>query len=319
MDKLSTVQLFDEVTKSIKYFRLRNDLAEIEKVIIENQTTEVKSKINVFGKMSNMMKDNKANKYSEKKQEVLKEISKFELENPKVNYNLYYQSRLNKCINDLFKKDSLDIIKVFYALAIIFDNDFEYTFNDESLKELSILLFTDKDMIFDIKTKFDEAYNAISGKMFSSFKLNDTTIIKEATKNALVFLETGNKKYLESNALSDSFQVMSSLLNYGLLFGLGVAPTIKLVDKSEDKFVKISVDETIILLTMVSVLIDIAYNSHKSKNFDDELLLTINTANYLRGFVLKQIVINKTDVKVNKEKLDLFNNWDNLLMSIVKA
>lgn len=319
MDKNTTIELFNSISKSITYFRLKNELYQINKVIENNQTKEVKSKINVFGKMSNKLKDSKATKYIEKKEIFEKAIAKFELDNPKINYNLYYQAKLNKEVNELFKKDKLGIIKSFFALSLLVDNNYEFEFDTESLEEISIVLFTDKDKIKELKDMLNTSYNSVSGRIFSSFKLDDTIIIKEATKNALVFLETENKKYLESEIENDSISVASSLLHYGLLFGLGYNLTNHIANKSFDKFVKISADDTLNLLTIVSLLIKIAYQNKKNLNLDDELALAISTVNGLRGFILKQILVYKTDTKANQEKLKYFNNFDSYLMEILEV
>ena len=320
MDKNTTIELFNSISKSIKYFRLKNELYLINKVIENNQTTEVKSKINIFGKMSNKIKDSKVTKYTEKKQLFEKAIAKFELDNSKSDYNYYYQGRLNKVVSELFKKDKLGIIKSFYALSIISDNEYDFEFDNESLAEISIILFTDKDKLNDLKNKLNLAYNSISGRMFSAFKIEDNTLLREATKNSLVFIETENKKYLESTISNDTISVTANLLNYGLLFGLGYNLSNKDLDKSFDKFVKISPEDIINLLTVLSFLIEIAYKTNKHNNdLEDELSLAITKVNNLRALILKQIIVYKTDVKINQEKLKYFNNFDSFLMEIVEA
>lgn len=320
MDKNTTIELFNSVSKSIKYFRLKNELYLINKVIENNQTTEVKSKINIFGKMSNKIKDSKVTKYTEKKQLFEKAIAKFELDNSKSDYNYYYQGRLNKVVSELFKKDKLGIIKSFYALSIISDNEYDFEFDNESLTEISIILFADKDKLNDLKNELNLAYNSISGRMFSAFKIEDNTLLREATKNSLVFIETENKKYLESTISNDTISVTANLLNYGLLFGLGYNLSNKDLDKSFDKFVKISPEDIINLLTVLSFLIEIAYKSNKHNNdLEDELSLSITKVNNLRALILKQIIVYKTDVKINQEKLKYFNNFDSFLMEIVEA
>ena len=320
MDKNTTIELFNSVSKSIKYFRLENELYLINKVIENNQTTEVKSKINIFGKMSNKLKDSKVTKYTEKKQLFEKAIAKFELDNSKSDYNYYYQGRLNKVVSELFKKDKLGIIKSFYALSIISDNEYDFEFDNESLAEISIILFTDKDKLNDLKNKLNLAYNSISGRMFSAFKIEDNTLLREATKNSLVFIETENKKYLESTISNDTISVTANLLNYGLLFGLGYNLSNKDLDKSFDKFVKISPEDIINLLTVLSFLIEIAYKTNKHNNdLEDELSLAITKVNNLRALILKQIIVYKTDVRINQEKLKYFNNFDLFLMEIVEA
>ena len=314
MDKKETVKLFDSLEKSITYFRLMNDLRLIEGVIQNNQTTEVKSKWNIIGKASNKMKDSKANKFTEKKLELEKTIAKFERENADYYYKAYDDKKLDKIFNQLFKVDKYDLIKTLFSVYVLLEDDYSYEFDDDTVEELSKMLYGDESTMKENLDRMNKFYSSVASRWLGKVNPEWRTVYKEVCKNALVYFNTDNKKYLESDL--DDFQTnkKANMIVYGLLFGLGLIDSVKLVPKDKDHIMDVNYDDLTNVLSVYALLITKARTKAAEKAFNEDLNIFLDMINYLRTVILKELLIGKKDVKLNQEKLALFDNLENQLV-----
>ena len=314
MDKKETVKLFDSLEKSITYFRLRNDLRLIEGVIQNNQTTEVKSKWDIFGKASNKMKDSKANKFTEKKLELEKVVAKFERENADYYYKLFEDKKMDKVFNQLFKVDKYDLIKTLFSVYVMLDDTYTFEFNTETIEELSQFLYGDKSVMKDNLDRMNQFYSSVASKWLGKVNPEWRSVYREVCKNALVYFNTDNKKYLESDL--DDFQTnrKANMIVYGLLFGLGLIDSVKLVPKDRDHIMDINYDDMTNVFAIYALLITKARGKANEKAFNEDLNIFLDMINYLRTVVVKDLLIGKKDVKLNQEKLALFDNLESLLI-----
>lgn len=314
MDKNETLKLYDSISKSITYFRLKKDLELIEGVILDNQTTEVKSKWNFVGKASNKMKDNKANKFTEKKIELEKIISKFELENSNSKYDLYFTDKLKKSYDELFKHDKLELCELFFMLSVILDDKYKYEFANETISELSLLLLGEKDAIKDNLDRANQLFSHISNSWGGRLNSRWADPIKEACKNALLYYFTGNKKYLESNNADDALAFHSNMIVYGLLFGKGVIADVKIVEKKENNIYDVSEEDLATILSFYVNMITKARIKAKEEVFNNDLQIFLKSLSNIRYFVENQIYVQKKNPKANYEKLVALNRFDQELI-----
>ncbi len=314
MDKKETIKLFESLEQSIAYFRLKNDLSLIEGVIQNNQTTEVKSKWNIFGMASNKMKDSKANKYTEKKIETEEVLEEFKRENADCYYDLYYDKKMKKVFDQLFKVDKYDLIKTLFSVYILLDDKYTYEFNDESIEELSTLLYGEKNVMKNNLDTMNRYYSSIASKFLGKIGTEWKNVYREVCKNALVYFNTDNRKYLESDLEDLKTNKKANLIVYGLLFGLGLIDSVKLVPKDNANIADIDYDDLTNVFATYALLITKARATSPVKTFNEDLNTFLDTINYLRNAILKQLLIAKKDSKLNQDKLSLFKNLENLLI-----
>lgn len=324
-----------DIIKSIQYFRLKREkeLLERDKSTAESNIDNSAKKYNIFAKAKNAINGKKSEKKSNQIEEIDSAISKFENENSDKHYNLWFDNTLSRYLDEIYKDDKYGLQKIMLGVSIVLDDSHKYIYDDEEYQDISKLLFGNLTKLNDIKRTLKDNYVAIASKNLTNVQKG---VLIGLGIGGLVLACTLPVMLAGGAAVSAStttaglaaigFGDMQVGIGMAALFGLigGTAlvgagyGAIKAHNMNEAKttFRQLNCDEAALLLAVKALLVEEAKKVMSNDDFKEyfsELLEAIDT---LKSDAEYMLFVENTDVKNNKEKIDVFYKWNKRLIKI---
>ncbi len=332
MDK--TTKNYQNIFKSFQYFRLKKAAEKQKHILDSNKIDTEVSKYNVVGKLANFYKGKKSEKTQENLTDIELTIKDFEEKNKEFNYKLYYESGLEKNINELFKEDKYGLSKLLFSINVIFDQDFEYVENDETFKVMSSVLFYDSTRFGEIEKQFKQLFLSINRKELSKLQKGILIGLGASSVAAVIFLPILAVGGINASAavttgalaaiglgdmqLGVGFATMYSLITGIALCGLGYG-SMRLInrDKLKQEFYKLTMEESAMLLTIKAMLIAEAKKKMPKDKFKEEVSAILEIIDDLKSDTEYLLFAENNDINLNKERIGQFHRWDNELIRLL--
>lgn len=284
------LKMIEENIESNKQVPTRND-NKVKQVIIENT-------VNAYRRC-------KTQKFSDKKKICQDSITTFQekCKNDGIKLPDISEESLKKMTESMFKNDQYGLQKIFFAMMIYLqdDSDNDFIYGDETLKDVSAILFDDENRIKCISDKFFENFKEISNGSF--WERNKKLLIGIGVSMLLAVIF--------GSALFGGVAILG-------LGGLGVSELIK-SNKVKEAFRQLNPNDIAALFAMKATLIDYGMPAMGEERFKKELDECLVGLNDLRADLEYMLIVEKNDTDNSKKKIQVCNRFVDRLALIAGA
>ncbi len=288
-------------------------------------TTEVEEeKVTFKSAMDNLHKKIKrsANGYDQKGEAIAKAIQDFETNHPEI----IDLSAAEGLVSGLFDGDEYGLTKLVFATSIILDDEYDYKYVEEGLKDVSVLLYGDEQTLLVIKKQLFENFNAISPKSLSNVQKG--ILIGVAASAAIgvigMPLILAPTTAAAAGLLSHSFIVGGALTLESLFVGAAITGIVyggmKLYnnEKVKEEFKKLSPEKNALYLAIQCTYIQRIKEQLSEDEFKEQLDLILKNLSTLKGDLDYYYFVEKESTVENKAKIDSFHSFDNRLARVLE-
>lgn len=323
--------------KSFQLFRLQKDMEIIEDKLIKNVKILSDVNDNFFKKITinigNKVKDCNSEKLSEKKIKVQERLEKFKESNSNLYESLFSFNSLNDICTDLFENDEYGLCKILFAISIILDNEIEYEYGNESLKQISNVLFGDYTKMESMKKQLEEIYKDIAKKPLGTKQkgiLTTVGIASLAIATTVTIMSIGGLFAtapattaalaligFQDMQLGVGMVALYSVIFCGTLLG-ATYMSLNNVNKQNavNEFRKMNFEEAALMLTIKCFVISESKKILTEEELKEEISDLLSMISDFKSDTDYVLFVEKQNIEENKNKLLLFHNFYKKMVSI---
>ncbi len=323
--------------KSLQYFRLQYCLCVIEEEIKKNQISKynpndgyIKGFFNALG---DDIRTNNLNKLLVVQTSITSEISRFE---NSVIDEIYDIDELNLIIRELFQNDVYFLEKTIFSVSLIFDDEYHYEYENESLNYISTILWNKNDRLSNMKNSIESTYRDLAKQPLS---IKQKWLLG-GTAAAILF--TIAIPGLNLAGLSAS-GITSGLAGFGTALGLGgtmlegielmflfellvdsaiIGFTYAMLDEYNKNIVKNSFREmncnnAAKLLAIRCYIMHVAKQTMPKDIFKEKVSELLQMLQDLKSDTDYVLLVEKQNIEENKKKVRVFHNLDDKLAKML--
>ena len=289
---------------------------------IEN-TKDVKEEKKTFkGVMRNIGNFFKrsANSYDKKDESIDKALQDFEKKNP----NIIDLNTAESLVDTLFKGDPYGLTKLVFASSIILDDEYEYKYVDEGLKDVSVLLYGDEQTLLLIKKQLYENFNAISPKSLSSVQkgvligVAAASVVGVLSMPILLAPTTVGAAALASHGVATGALTLESILMSAAITGIVYGGMqIYNNEKVKTEFKNLSPEKNALYLALQCTYIERIKATLPEDEFKEQLDSILKNLSTLKGDLDYYLFVERESTKENKAKVKSFHEFDNRLSKVL--
>ena len=270
--------------------------------------------------------------YDKKEDLIISSLHSFNIKH--YDKKIIEKSDISFLIKELFDDDKYGLRKLLFAISIILDDEYEYKYLEDGLKEVSSILYDNPKIILDIKDSLESHYKKIANKGLSTTQkgvLIGAAALSLVGVISLPILLGGGigASAATTTALIAAHGIGDLQLGLGLItieslllgaaFVGGTYGGMKLYNKSnlKEEFKKLSPEKNALFLAIQVTHIEIIKKSLTTEEFNDVLDEVLKNINTLKSDLDYFLFIEKESVITNKEKLKSFHQFDGELMKVL--
>lgn len=326
--------------KSLQYLRLQYCLCVIEEEIKKNQISKynpndgyIKGFFNALG---DDIRTNKLNKLLVVQTSITSEISRFE---NSVTDEIYDIDELNLIIRELFQNDVYFLEKTIFSVSLIFDDEYHYEYENESLNYISTILWNKNDRLSNMKNSMESIYKDLAKQPLS---MKQKLLLSGAV--ALAFTTYAVSPLLFSGIASGG-EILGGLAAFGYaagaaegmgaILGIGVLGSIELLvdcaligftyifldtynkDKVKKSFREMSYDNAAFLLAIRCYIMHVAKQTMPNDIFKEKVSELLQMLQDLKSDTDYVLLVEKQNIEENKKKVRVFHNLDDKLAKML--
>lgn len=288
-----------ELLAAFNLFRYKCELKMVEESIEANKQVptrnESKLKQVTIDNTVNAYRRWKTQKFCDRKIVCQDNITAFQekCRNDGIKLSDVSRESLKKMTENTFKNDEYGLQKICFAMIVYLQNDSDNTFiyGDETLKDVSAILFDDENRIKCISEKFFENFKEISNGSF--WERNKALLIGIGVSMLLAVIF--------GSVLFSGAAVLG-------LGGLGISELIK-SNKVKEAFRQLKPDDIAALFAMKATLIDYGMSVMGEEKFKKELDECLVGLNDLRADMEYMLIVEKSDTDNSKKKIEVCNRF----------
>ena len=156
--------------KSIQLARLQLSALQVKRELEKNKPITLNGDEGVlnslFTSFKNEFKNGKTNQLNGVQQNIQAEIERFAGENDVK--TLYPFNEIPKIISEAFSDDIYAIEKTMLSISIIFDNEYKYEYESETLKQISECIWSDSYHLANMKSHIESIYKDLARQPLST-------------------------------------------------------------------------------------------------------------------------------------------------------
>ena len=261
-----------------------------------------------------------ANSYEQKDTSIDKALKDFEAKHSEV-IDLTTAEGL---VESLFKDDQYGLTKLVFASSVILDDEYDYKYVDEGLKDVSVLLYGDEQTLLLIKKQLYDNFNAISPKSLSNVQKG--ILIGVAASAAVGVLgmplilapTTAAAAALASHGFAAGVITLESVLMSAAITGI-VYGGMKLYnnEKVKAEFKSLSPEKNALYLALQCTYIERIKSQIDEDEFKEQLDSILKNLATLKSDLDYYYFVEKESTKENKEKIRSFHEFDNRLSKVL--
>ena len=261
-----------------------------------------------------------ANSYDQKDESIDKALKDFENKNPDV----IDLATAESLIENLFKDDSYGLSKLVFASSIILDDEYDYKYVDEGLKDVSVLLYGDDKTLLLIKKQLYDNFNAISPKSLSNVQKGILIGVAAASAVGVISMPlilaptTAAAAGLAAHGFAIGAISFESILMSAAITGI-VYGGMKLYnnEKVKTEFKKLSPEKNALYLALQCTYIERIKSQISEDEFKEQLDAILKNLATLKSDLDYYYFVEKESTKENKEKIKSFHEFDNRLSKVL--
>lgn len=323
--------------KSLQFLRLLHASRLVEEDLEKNTPTITNENDgffkSLFSAIGNEIKGNKTNKFLAIRENIDKEAKKFYNE---LSDTLYTENEISDVIDDLFKNDTYDLEKTVFSVSLIFDGEYSYEYESETLNYISEYLWDDNEMLSYIKNSIESIYIDLAKQPLST---NQKLLLGGTA--ALVLL-TATVPALALGGLSAS-GITGGLAGFGTAVGLGgtmvegvglmalaellldgaiIGFTYAMLDTHNKNIVKNSFREmnynsAAKMLAIRCYVMHVAKQTMPKDVFKEKVSELLQMLQDLKSDTDYVLLVEKQNIEENKKKVRVFHNLDDKLAKML--
>ncbi|MDE6211764.1 MAG: hypothetical protein K2O31_02495 [Clostridia bacterium] len=330
-----------ELTASITLYRHQLELSRIEEMMADNKPiptqNENKVKRTIIDNTVNLYRRMETQKLSEKKKQCNDSIDRFVSECQSNGIQLdevITQEKLQELADSVFENDKFEFKRINFAMNLCLQEEEaseEFIFGDDTLYDVSDLLFGDPMRIEYIKDNFFRNFKELSNGNF--WERNKYLLIASGVSLALISVLTPvalGIHAMSSAALTSclaqigncapgligtgiakvtAMTMLSSAFIYsGVLAGVGVDGLLK-SKQVKDAFRQLKPNDLAALLAMKATLINFGMENMDDDECKKELDKCLSSLNDLRADSEYMLIVEKSDADSSKKKIQICNRF----------
>lgn len=272
-------------------------------------------------------------KYEKKDVTIENDLKRFDQKH--LERNIISHSKASELSFELFSDDKYGLSKLLFAISVILDDEYEYKYKEEGLREVSSILYKDQNMILDIKDSLESHYKKIANKGLSSVQkgiLIGTAALSLVGIITLPILLGGGiaasasttTALVAAHGIGDLQLGLGAITVEALLLGAAFTGAayggMKLYNSSKirEEFKLLSPEKNALFLAIQCTHIEMIKDVFSDREFNDILDDILKNLNTLKGDLDYFLFVEKNSVKDNKEKLKSFHEFDKELLKILE-
>lgn len=330
-----------ELTASITMFRHQLELKRIEDMMAGNKPipTQNENKVRraIIDNTVNLYRRKETQKLSEKKKQCCDNIENYKAEclsNGIELQEVVTEDNLRALIDVVFENDKFEFQRINFAMNLCLNEEEaseKYVFGDETMYDVSELLFGDEMRIDCIKENFYKNFKELSNGNF--WERNRYFIIGSGISLALisVLMPVALGIHAAGSAAITSclaqighcapgligagvakitaMTILSSAVIYGgVLAGVGLDGLLK-SKQVKDAFRQLKPDDLAALLAMKATLINFGMENMDDDECKKELDECLSSLNDLRADSEYMLIVEKSDADCSKKKIQICNRF----------
>ena len=330
-----------ELTASITLFRHQLELKRIEEMMSDSKPiptqNENKVKRTIIDNTVNLFRRLETQKLSDKKKQCSDSIDAFLSECQKNGVELeetITEEKLKSLIESVFENDKFEFQRINFAMNLCLQEEEaseEFIFGDETLYDVSEILFGDAMRIEYIKENFFRNFKELSNGNF--WERNKYFLIASGVSLALISVLTPvalGIHAVSSAALTSclakighcapgiigagiakvtAMTIISSAFIYsGVMAGVGIESLLK-SKQVKDAFRQLKPNDLAALLAMKATLINFGMENMDDDECKKELDKCLSSLNDLRADSEYMLIVEKSDAECSKKKIQICNRF----------
>ena len=325
--------------KSLQYLRLKHALQLVECDLEKNKS--VPASINdgffkrVIKKGDNLLKDHNYGNYSRKKEEILAEYNSF-LSNNANATSLFDERNIRRIISETFSQDEYALEKTMFSISVIFDSEYKYAYEKETLAYLSGLLWGREERLSNFKNEIEKNYRELAKQPWST----EQKFVLAGTAALMLF--TATVPALAIGGLSAS-GITGGLAGFGAALGLGgtmvegvglmvlaevlldgavIGFTYALLNahnknKVRESFRDMNYQKAAQMLAIKCYIMHVAKQTMPPAVFKEKTSELLQMIADFKSDLDYMLLIEGENVEENKKKLNVFHNLDDKLVKML--
>ena len=321
-----------DLFKSLQLLRLQHELKLVNEKLDKNRSVPAQESDGffkrIFTPIDNKRKDWNSFNLSKIKTNIEAELKKFKENNSEKKNKLYDESEISKIVSDVFSGDEYSLERTMFSISMIFDGEYTYEYDSESLAYLSELIWgkNHSDRLANMKNSIEEYYRDLAKQHLSieqKFVLGGVAALTLFTA-AVPFLTIGG---LSAAGISSTLAGIGGTIVEGvgfiavaelLLDGAIIGFTYALMDKHNKKKVKeafenMSYNDAAQMFAIKCYIMHVAKQTMPESVYKEKTSELLEMISDLKADTDYILFVEKENVEENKKKIGVFHNLDNKL------
>lgn len=322
----------EDLFRSVQYTRLQTELSIIEERLQATAPEEISAEDGFFKRgfrrVKNRLKNTATPSLEEKRQATLKKLDSFFCAHSTADIRILERGEEAKVMRELFGEEEFSVGRDMFLIRLLLDRDYTYLYEADSLRLISERLTGDENALPSMGRRLKELLGQIgkrpltpvqtvtligAGALLSTWMLAvPLSAVGAATASATALGAGGT--------LGVGLLSLFSFLVGGTLFGLCYAG-VDLYNKQQIKeaFRNLSAEEAALALSIRCLLIERSQGALSAEAFKEGVNDLLCCVDDLRADTLYELCVERQNTEQNREKVRLFHNFDNTLVSILEA
>ena len=325
MRKSYILKMQNQLVLSIRYARIKEEIANIEKNIINEKSKEGIAKLMVDKKKI------------VKNEEYIKDLKK-EIENIEENYKPKYYNQyidieiFRKKLSKLSKEHNFIMLKYEIAIKVILDGSCEFNTTNNFLEKLSMELFNKKTIFYTLMDNLEEVYCKIKGinapqipELKSGIEtIGFTPVVQKVKSIGLIAGVVSAKKNVDvvkdvvfriPRYFKPGLAIITATGIAGGLIGVDIIKRNK-ISKQIKSLTSEGLEYTLCEVALCILQASNNLDDYELKKYFNQLMILINKSRDVVYQDLYMKWLNKTECQ---NKLKLYNNFDNYVINFIKS
>jgi len=322
----------EDLFRSVQYTRLQTDLSILEgrlRAVAPEQISEEEGFIKRgYRRLKNGLKKTVTPSLEEKRQAALRRLDEFFSAHAAADVRILERGEEGQAMRELFGEEEFSASRDMLLLRILLDKEYAYAYEGDGLRLISERLVGDANALPAMLQRLKELLAQIgkrpmtpvqtatligAGAVLSTWMLAvPLAAVGAATASAATVGGAG--------ALGVGLLSLFSFLVGGTLFGLCYTG-IDLYNKQQikDAFRDLSPEEAALALSVRCLLIERSQGALSAEAFKEGVNDLLCCVDDLRADTLYELCVERQNTERNREKVRLFHNFDNTLVSILNT
>lgn len=319
-----------DLFKTLQSIRLRHEIKLVEENLYKNRPTTPSPDDGVLKKLwapfGNEIKSGITQNLLNKKTVILREYDRFTKNINMTTGTIYNEKDVYSFAGEVFTDDIYLLKRTLFSISIIFDREYEYQYDKESLAYVSQLLWGNKDKLESIKSDIENIYKDLAKQPLSAtqkFVLGGVAALTLFTAVAPALAVGG----LSAAGITSSLATFGGTMVGGvgvialaelLLDGAIIGFTYALLDAQrridvKHSFRKMSYDSAAQMLAIKCYIMHVAKQTMPAPLFKEKTSELLQMISDLKSDTDYVLFVEGKNVDENKKKIKVFHNLDNKL------